>query len=190
MELFLELRPQSGYRRIRGKANMYLQRRARTKNHRPFANVWCARRLVSRGSTWGCKWVPQVSSSGGTVCQPEMLFNMVCWRFWNSNKARFWGAGSLEAMRKRAKIDRIASQNWLKSSHEPPKSSPKPSQTSPRATPSRSRRHLGAHLGSMLYKSSISNASETILGLILDAQSLPREIQEPPKSCQNGPPNA
>ena len=29
-----------------------------------------------------------------------------------------------------------------------------------------------------------------LLGAILDAQSLPREAQEPPKSCQNGAKNA
>ena len=29
-----------------------------------------------------------------------------------------------------------------------------------------------------------------LLGAILDAQSLPREAQEPPQSCQNGAQNA
>ena len=87
------LRPPSGYRRILLEAVA-------------LRSVWCGRRLVSRGSTWGCKSVPQVSSSSGTVCQPEMLLNMIYWRFWNRKKARFWGPGPLKSIKKRANIDR------------------------------------------------------------------------------------
>ena len=72
---------------------------------------------------------------------------------------------------------------------KPSQTFPKPSQNPPQTFPNRRKLKVQPRKQDKLKKKGLGSMSLTLLGRIWDAQSLPREAQEPPKSSQNGAKN-